>query len=209
MKVLAHRGLWREPRETNTATALKNALTNGFGVETDLRDRQGTLVIAHDPADAAAATADDFFSRYRGMGSGLPLALNIKADGLCSMLRPLLERYAVSNYFCFDMSVPETRAYAREGFRFFTRQSEYEADPALYTQAQGVWMDMFETDWIAPADVERHLVESKAVALVSPELHGRPHILWWERLRSSHVVADPNVMLCTDHPEEAQKFFND
>jgi len=47
--ILAHRGAWTVPKERNSAEALKRALKSGFGIETDLRDLDGTVVISHDP----------------------------------------------------------------------------------------------------------------------------------------------------------------
>ena len=82
MIVLAHRGWWRTKEEENSSVAIERALAEGFGVETDLRDLAGRVVVSHDPPrggelafEALLAIAD------RHPGSG-PLALNVKADGL-------------------------------------------------------------------------------------------------------------------------------
>jgi glycerophosphoryl diester phosphodiesterase len=208
MQFLAHRGLWRTPEERNTPAAIEGALSRGFGVETDLRDMADGLAIAHDPTDAKDFSVERFLESYRRLGPGLPLALNIKADGLRPMLKPLLTRYDVNNYFCFDMSVPETLAYSREGFRFFSRQSEYEPVPALYSQAHGVWMDQFDGDWVTPKAIRGHLEAGKQVALVSPELHRRPHLAAWRGLRDAGLGEVPELMLCTDFPEAAKEFFH-
>ena len=48
-RILAHRGYWRKPNEQNNISAIKLALQKGFGVETDVRDLNGNLVISHDP----------------------------------------------------------------------------------------------------------------------------------------------------------------
>ena len=205
---LAHRGQWSQPAEKNLPAALRLALRSGFGIETDVRDLAGQLVVSHDPADTGALSAAEFFTSYREFGSTEPLALNVKADGLRSLLKPLLAGHAITNYFCFDMSVPETLAYRREGLRYFTRESEYEPAPALYADAAGVWMDMFHGDWITPADVRRHLAAGKQVALVSPELHGRPHLAFWARLREAGLHREPDLMLCTDFPVAARDFFH-
>lgn len=210
MKFLAHRGQWTLPAEKNSPAALEAALAAGFGIETDFRDQAGQLVIAHDTAPPGAQLADTFFrAAASAPGGAPPLALNIKADGLRALLKPLLQRYALTDYFCFDMSVPETLAYRRDGLRFFTRESEYEAVPALYADAAGVWMDQFHSEWITPDHIRRHLAASKQVALVSPELHGRPHLAFWERLRQAGLHRESSVMLCTDFPAAARDFFHD
>ena len=47
--ILAHRGFWTEPAEKNSREALERAFREGFGIETDIRDRNGALVVSHDP----------------------------------------------------------------------------------------------------------------------------------------------------------------
>lgn len=207
MEILAHRGLWYQPDERNQPAALRLALAKGFGLETDVRDAAGRLVISHDPPVAAELSLAELLALYRALNCTVPLAINIKADGLRSSLKPLLAEHSVKNYFCFDMSVPETLAYRREGLRYFTRESEHEPRPLLYDDAAGVWMDMFGTDWIAREHIVRHLDAGKQVALVSPELHHRAHENFWIRLRDAGLASHPDVMLCTDFPESARKFF--
>ncbi len=210
MHIISHRGQWTAPAEKNTEAALRLAFATGFGVETDIRDLAGQLVISHDPAPTDAWPAADFFrTAASAPGGPFPLALNIKADGLRLLLKPLLARHGITDYFCFDMSVPETLAYRRDGFRFFTRESEYEPAPALYADAAGVWMDMFHGEWITPAHIRRHLAADKQVALVSPELHGRSHLDFWIRLREAGLHREADLMLCTDFPAVARDFFHD
>ena len=60
MEIIAHRGFWISAEEKNTQTAFLRALENGFGIETDLRDFDGTLVISHDMANAQCLSVDDF-----------------------------------------------------------------------------------------------------------------------------------------------------
>lgn len=45
--------------------------------------------------------------------------INIKADGLVDGLKSLLEKYAVHNYFVFDMSLPQMLGYRVTGLIFF------------------------------------------------------------------------------------------
>jgi len=90
MIILAHRGLWQSPAEKNSRAALRRALEDGFGVETDIRDRAGQLVISHDPPQAEVPTVAEFFEAYAEMGAPGILALNIKADGLQQLLADAL-----------------------------------------------------------------------------------------------------------------------
>ena len=61
INIIAHRGLWSEDVNfQNTKLAFQNALKNGFGIETDIRDSNGELVISHDVADKNAMKLIDF-----------------------------------------------------------------------------------------------------------------------------------------------------
>jgi len=117
MGILSHRGLWRAPEEKNTTAAFLRSFELGFGTETDIRDCDGKLVISHDPPEARAEPLPlhVFLDLYDRHGNGLPLALNIKADGLQSRVCDHITAYGIRNYFCFDMSVPDTRGYPRAG----------------------------------------------------------------------------------------------
>ena len=46
IKILAHRGFWKEETEKNTKIAFERAFNSGFGIETDLRDIKGEIVIS-------------------------------------------------------------------------------------------------------------------------------------------------------------------
>lgn len=48
IEILAHRGWWTSREDQNSLDALTRALTAGFGVETDIRDCAGRLVVSHD-----------------------------------------------------------------------------------------------------------------------------------------------------------------
>ncbi|MBV9945681.1 MAG: hypothetical protein JOZ69_02410 [Myxococcales bacterium] len=207
--ILSHRGLWRSPEEKNTPDAFARSFSLGFGTETDVRDAGGRLVISHDPPGDGALPLHSFFEIYNRYGAGLPLALNVKADGLQPLLHDHLSAYGIRNYFCFDMSIPDTRGYLARGLAAFTRQSEYEPRPAFYDRVAGVWLDAFEWDWIAQADVETHVAAGKRVCIVSPELHRRPHEAFWRAMRGWRFAAKRgDVLLCTDRPLEAKECFD-
>ena len=208
MIILAHRGLWRSKKDRNTPGSFKRAFGSGFGVETDIRDHKGELVISHDIPDDKCMKADVFFKLYRGINNQAPLALNIKADGLNEKLKKLLVKYNINNYFVFDMSVPDALGYLKLGIKAYTRQSEYETVPSFYGAARGVWIDCFQKEWVTEAAITGHISKGKMVCLVSPELHKREYLPFWRKLANMKIINDHRVMLCTDHPEEAGRFFN-
>jgi hypothetical protein len=209
MQIISHRGYWKDDSEKNTVIAFKRSFSLSFGTETDLRDYMGKLVISHDIPGNDCVRADDFFSIYNQYNNHpLTLALNIKADGLQFQLQKLLEQHNIQNYFVFDMAVPDTLGYIKQGIRYYTRQSEYELQPAFYEASAGIWLDAFHSVWFTNKEIEGHLNKKKQVAIVSPELHKREHLSLWEQLKKDGLHQAEDVILCTDFPEEAHGFFN-
>lgn len=206
MQILSHRGYWEIPEEKNSIVAFKKSFGLGFGTETDIRDYKGELVIAHDIASKEDISLDEFFEIYKSYDENLYLALNIKSDGLQKKLKEKLEKFKITNYFVFDMSVPDGLGYLKNCFNTFTRQSEYETNPSFYNKAIGVWLDSFNEDWITNSQITKHLENNKLVCIVSPELHKRPYLKVWEKYKN--LAKEKNLFLCTDFPEEAKKFFN-
>jgi hypothetical protein len=209
MIILSHRGYWNESRAKNSLGAFEHSFNLGFGTETDFRDLDRRLVISHDPPSANALAADEMFRALTAIDTSLPLAVNIKSDGLQKMLKQALTLHGITNYFLFDMSIPDALASIQAGLRVFTRQSDLEPVPNFYEQAAGVWMDAFSDDrWLTPEAIEIHLKSGKEVCLVSPELHGRSYLPFWKRLCDSTIANHPSLMLCSDIPEEARTYFN-
>ena len=70
-----------DPKNRNALSALRAAL--GFGIETDIRDALGELVISHDPPRSKDAVKFEcFLDLVLATKSAGRIALNIKADGL-------------------------------------------------------------------------------------------------------------------------------
>lgn len=207
MIIMAHRGYWETETEKNSLTALQRALSEGYGFESDIRDYAKRLVISHNIADVDSPDAETVFRWLFNYQDQFCFAINIKADGLGSLLSDLLEQYHITNYFAFDMSVPQMIEYVNRGITCFTRQSEVETEPVLYEKAAGVWIDGFwGTDWITESLLQNHIANEKTVCLVSPELHGREHLTFWKQL-AEFKIDFSRVMLCTDKPVEAANFF--
>lgn len=204
--VLCHRGLWGEGVAQNSARAIEQAFSAGYGIESDLRDDRGRLVVSHDPPTGHELSVAELFALARD--HDVPLALNIKADGLAKSLAELLRGHAIENYFVFDMAVPDARQHLSASLRVFTRQSEWERDPSFYDVASGVWLDAFFEHWWTIETIEEHLRRDKTVAVVSPELHGRDPEPAWLELAKLQPSARPRVLLCTDHPRAADRRIN-
>ncbi|MES2278864.1 MAG: hypothetical protein V4592_22725 [Bacteroidota bacterium] len=207
MQIISHRGYWKHPDEKNSQLGFDRSFSLSFGTETDFRDYHGELVIAHDMATPQSIKANNFFETYLKYGCTSTLALNIKADGLQLKMRELIDKYKITNYFVFDMSIPDTIGYIKQGLNFYSRQSEYEAQPAFYNECAGIWLDAFLGTWYNNDLILNHLNNNKQVAIVSPELHGREHLLLWQQLKAGNLHQQNDLILCTDIPEDAVTFF--
>ena len=205
MIIISHRGLGFN-KEQNTIEAFEKCFKNDYGIETDIRDYSGKLVVSHNIGNRDSPSVEDLFA----LAGGYPLcelAINIKADGIGELLCETLARHGMARYFTFDMSVPQMIEYRDIGITFFSRLSEYETSPVLLDSADGVWVDFFRADsWIDNDLVQGHLLSGKRVCIVSPELHKRGHMDFWHRLKE---FEHDNLMLCTDYPTQADDFFND
>ncbi len=208
MEILAHRGLWHNIEERNSFTALKKAVKEGFGIETDIRDYCGRLVISHDIANETCLSVGDLISFYIDGSFESTLALNIKADGLQGLIENMVVEKGISNYFLFDMSVPEMVVNKERNLKFFTRHSDIEEMPVMYEYSDGVWLDSFyKENWISAETIEKHLNNHKRVCMISPEIHGFSNLWLWEELKEKELFREENLLLCTDKPIEAREYF--
>lgn len=202
IEILAHRGYWLEEAEKNSKAAFERAFDNGFGIETDLRDICGKIVISHNMPKGDEMSFEELLQILDGRN--LPLALNIKADGQAEEVKRLLEKYNHQNYFCFDMSIPEMFVQHKIGLKVFTGISDIIPDPIMYKEANGVWLDSFNSDWFGQKELQKILNQGKDVCIVSPDLHKREYKNVWKKYKNMK-----GIMLCTDYPTEAKEYFNE
>ena len=107
------------------------------------------------------------------------------------------------------MSVPDTLGFIKSNLKLFTRRSEYEDENKLIDQADGVWLDQFHGIWFNFSLINDYLNRGKKVCVVSPELHRREFKEFWTELRENITSDHENIMICTDYPIEAERFFNE
>lgn len=208
MEILAHRGYWKKNDEKNTLLALKSALENSYGFESDIRDFEGRLVVSHNVATVNSPLAEDIFIELKHYMDNYVFAINVKADGLGDMLLEAITRHHLSKYFLFDMSIPQMIEFAEKKLNFYTRQSDVEPVPVMLEEACGVWMDSFYDQYLPTLRmVDHNLSLGKNVCLVSPDLHGRRPDSFWYALRESGLGYNERLQLCTDMPDQARKFF--
>ncbi|MDR2338148.1 MAG: phosphodiesterase [Deltaproteobacteria bacterium] len=207
MLILAHRGYWKEVLEKNQRSAFERAFKGGFGSETDLRDNAGKIVIAHDMPKGNELSFEEVLQIMDGRN--LPLALNIKADGQGEAIQELLEKYQHTNYFTFDMSIADLVCQIQRGLQVFTGLSDILPKPVMLESCAGVWLDSFYTDWFDADTIDNLLACGKKICIVSAELHQRARTKQWEIINKCQKLASQNLMLCTDVPEEAMRYFSD
>ena len=200
--IIAHRGFWSTPDEKNSSIAFKRAFSKGYGVETDLRDLKGEIVISHNMPEGQEIKFEDLVKMLNGRPN--TLALNIKADGIYDSVFKILNKYDVENYFTFDMSIPDLVCQTQyENVNVFTGMSDILNEPILLDRCTGVWLDSFYTDWYSEIEIESILSKNKKLCVVSPELHGRQHIDVWKLIKP---YID-EICVCTDLPEAAEEYF--
>ena len=209
MNIIAHRGHWFHVDEKNTERAFRPALERGFGIETDLRDYKGQLVISHDIADESSMT----FKTFMSIAAQYPkqtLALNIKSDGLQELVKEELAGH--EDYFCFDMSLPDSLGYIKNGLTLYARVSDLEVQPTLLAESQGIWLDNFSSNTLNRHALDEYMDMNKIMVLVSPELHGYDYDNYWKQLKNYMIDrpdCDNKLGLCTDHPIDAREYFHD
>ena len=202
MKILSHRGYWKEPREKNSLVAFMRSLEFRFGLETDVRDCAGRLVVSHGLPSGSEMDFDHVIRLFHD--TDFTLAINVKADGLAACLKSTLSSYNVRNWFAFDMSIPDMRSYLEERLPVFARVSEVEREPAWIEEVAGIWFDSFGANHYDIPRISEFLDAGKRVCVVSPELHRRPHEPLWAAMKP--LAGRAGLMLCTDYPEEARLF---
>jgi len=198
-RILAHRGQWKgefglQDLEPNSLKALLRAAENGFGIETDLRDHCGEIVISHDPVKDFALN----FGEFAEMDVQGLVALNVKSDGLVPLLIPSPASISFE-YFFFDMSFPESRRYSENQLPFASRMSEVEN--FIHDRSQYIWLDSFEGDWFMTKDSLALRDLERKVVVVSPELHNRPFLQAWKWVANA-MSTNTNLFICTDFPEQ-------
>lgn len=205
-RIVAHRGAWsKELLVPNSQEALLAALDGGFSIETDLRDRNGTVVVSHDPTtDESVMTLSQFLAQISGvtLSRDLIFALNIKSDGLNSIMKDELRSLKGITHFFFDMSTPELVKYTKAGLSVGLRRSEFETlapQLSICSEPSAVWVDGFDSDWWKTSELLELGSGKRVVVLVSPELHGRDPAQVWKTF-ADEFHSNPNLYICTDYP---------
>ena len=205
MIILSHRGYWKYLTERNQRIAFERSFNLGFGTETDLRDSGKKIVISHDMPGGNEISFEEVLKIMDGRN--LPLALNIKADGLADDILDLLNKYNHTNYFTFVMSSSDRVVHIKKNVVVFTGLSDILSPAVLLDKVAGVWLDSFNSDWYEANIIDDLIQQSKSVCIVSADLHHRDYDLQWEMIKHCKSLNSTNLMICTDYPEKAKEYF--
>lgn len=174
----------------NTVQELK-AIPECYGVEIDIRERGGKLILQHDPF-VDGESLEDYLREYR---HGL-LILNVKCERIEFEVLDLVRKYSIKEYFFLDSSFPMIRLMANKGIKEqAVRYSEYESLEtvmAMKGQVNWVWVDCFEKLAIEYQDYQELKNAGFRLCMVSPELQGRPQDIvgYRDSLKQKQIIFD-------------------
>lgn len=213
---LAHRGLHCSKKHLeNSLSALIDSIKFGYGIETDLRDYLGEIYISHDPILEPQLTLREFLEVVSAViNSPTTIAFNIKSDGLAPKINDLMKNelnHSMHNIFYFDASVPDSISYINLKMKTYNRLSEHEPFPSFDQISAGSWIDSFDGSYDQIGAARKVINSQKPCVIVSPELHGRDYLPFWQtiRLDAKNLTMSKLFYLCTDFPDEAYEFFQD
>jgi len=198
MNIIPHRGFWSSGSDKNSKTSILDALEFFDGIEIDLRDKDSSIVVAHDPFSDGVKFEDILASSSRLQRQKV-FALNVKSDGIGNEIKRILKKNQIKNYFIFDLSFPELIKYRSLDMTIYERISEYEK-PFFYSS--GLVVDCFKKD----SDLH-FLPKVKNYFFISPELHGRNPYPMWKKLSCFFKKKSSSLSICTDFPLELFDFW--
>jgi hypothetical protein len=195
MKIYSHR--------VNTISALEK-IHPAYGVEIDLRSKNGLLILAHDPF-----VEGELFSEWLKYWRGQSLILNVKEDALENSILDHLSQYGVSDFFFLDQSYPSIRRTINMGVtKVATRVSDFEdLETALKSGSDWVWLDSFSGDWeYLKVAVPALSKNGQSTCLVSPELQrvdSAPELKTLQEMIEKNCLEVTSV--CTKVPRNWEK----
>ena len=163
-----------------------------FGLELDVRDNNGDLIVSHDPA-TTAIKLEDYLAK---IDDNNLIAIKIKSVEIEKELKKIITNANLKNYFTFDWPIPSLIKAQKNQLKCAFRLSEFEKE--IFPNCEWVWIDSFNEIWYDENILSNLKNKGLNLALVSPELHGRENDLEkFEKIVNSGL-ADA---ICTKDPE--------
>ena len=173
-------------------TAAVNIFNECDGIEFDIRDSKGQIIVQHD-----AFKEGQLFSDFvKHCPTNKFYIVNVKSEGIEYDAIKILEEHNIYNFFLLDCSIPMIIKLGKSGeTRIAARFSEYESIyniKALRKYIQWVWVDVFT---IIPItyDIFKTIKNlNLKICLVSPELQGQNDKLnkYIEYLKDNKIQLD-------------------
>lgn len=154
-------------------TIAANVFGTADGIEFDIRDTGGDIVVQHDPFLGGQLFSD--FLKF--CPSNKFYIVNVKSEGIEQRAIADLEAHGITQFFLLDCSIPMMVKLGKMGERrLAVRFSEYESLATVEAMApfvSWVWIDVF-TQLPLTSFVET-LLRNRGLklCLVSPELQGQ------------------------------------
>ncbi len=172
-----------------------DSLPSQYGVELDLRDSNGELIIVHNPFE----NGENFEEYLKHYHHGT-MIVNVKSERIEFKILEYLEKYNIKDYFFLDSSIPMMYLLSEKGcLNSAVRFSEIEPIElalAMKDRVKWVWVDCFSH---LPINKDNYRILKEAglkLCLVSPELQGRDSDIekYKKYLNDNNIVFDA---ICT------------
>lgn len=212
IEILAHRGnlIGSDSQRENNASACKECLDLGFGLELDVRNYKNNLYAKHDPvtSDKAQYWAEivEILINY----PQLTIAINIKDTGNENSLITSIRNLSWFKVFLFDLelvvgienynSLTSVYKSLDSKIEIAIRASD-KGEPlerAIESTSKVVWLDEFDNFWVSQQVIEKLNLAGKKAYAVAPDLH--KHSANISMSRCQQFAAWNVAGICTDYP---------
>jgi hypothetical protein len=179
--------------ELNAETA-DRIFATADGIEFDIRDSDGELVVHHD-AFAKPEDCQLFEDFLRHCPTDKLYIVNVKAEGIEERVIEALTMRGINNIFLLDCGLPAMYKLSQKGERRMAiRFSEYESLETvrlMRDRVQWVWVDVFSVLPLTAAIAQKIRGWGLKICLVSPELQGQEDKI----VQYKHYLSDIGVSL--------------
>lgn len=153
----------------NSLKKLKS-LDKNFGVEIDIRTLNNKLILNHEHSKKGI-----LLSSYLKKFNHKFLILNVKEEGIESLILNYLKKYKIKNYFLLDVTVPKIFQFvkSKKKLDLCLRISKFEKLSNLnffHKKISWVWIDTFDNEIPLKIKDLKYYSKRFKLCLVSPEL---------------------------------------
>jgi hypothetical protein len=172
-----------------------NSISNEYGIEFDIRDSAGSIIVTHDPF-----TDGEILEEFLSKISKRFLIVNVKSEGIEERALELLKKYGFEDFFLLDCSFPAIVKLSRlEEKRIALRFSEYENFANVIDnkdKVRWVWVDCFTHFPLTKKIEEVFHAHGLKICIVSPELQGHSELInkYKKYIKDNNIFIDA---ICT------------